>query len=81
MPKIQNAEAIVKMNFKLATLDAMGFDYFRSDYDKCEEVIDAAINQKVDGMSQFDIKFFATAICDGCSIGFDKAKEDYFVTE
>ena len=77
---IRNAEAIVVMNFKLATLDAIEFDYFRTDYEKCEEVIDVAIKQKVDGMSQFDIQFFATAICDGCSVGFDKNKEDYFVT-
>lgn len=76
---IENAAAIVKMNFKLATFDAMRFNYFSPNYQSAEEMIDAAMDAKMSEMTDDDIQTFALAIVDGSEVYFDMEKESFYV--
>lgn len=77
---IKQAAEIVKKNFVVATFDAMNFNYFSPMYENAEDLLNAAVDQKMSLMSDDDIQTFALAIVDGGRVEFDTAKEDFYVT-
>ena len=75
-----NIKAIVRVNFMVATFDAMHLNYFSKNYDQYEETLGAAMDIKIGEMSDDDIHTFALAIIDGGEVNYDIAKEDFYLT-
>lgn len=70
--------AVVFTNMKVAFFDAIpGFNYFRPDYEHCEEVIDKNFMPRVKSMSVAEINFLYESLCDGDELFYVREKEEF----
>lgn len=76
--KIAVEKAVILVNFKMAFFDAIpNFNYFRADYDRCEEVVDKRLTPVVNQMSESAIDAIYNEICDGKEIAYDSANDSF----
>jgi|688.fasta_scaffold1673470_1 hypothetical protein len=70
---------IVKVNFKVALLDALEFDYFCPEYDVVEEQVDKLMDERLKKMGDREVQKFALALIDGEEVMFDREKDDFYL--
>ena len=74
-----NTRDIVKLNFKVALMDAMNFNYFSDNYDQQEHVIDQVMEKRLAKMPDDEIQGFAVAVISGEEIVYNPEKDDFFI--
>lgn len=82
MNNVNYAKNIVKMEFKIAVMDAMQFNPFKvsePQYLKLERELGDGIEKKLEKMNSSDIIQFANAIVRGSAVRYDQTKDDFFV--
>lgn len=70
---------IVKVNFKVALLDALEFDYFCPEYDVVEEQVDRLMDERLKKMDKHEVEKFALALIDGDEVMFDKEMDSFYL--